>query len=585
MDDAIVEPSFREQLGGRWAISLKAFLISAPIAVVLVIGWSGSNGSDALGWVLAALVGIVLTGVWVYAMHRTVYRNRAQRPVAVWIGITFAIITAVIFVLSLYMVGRILDLDINQGPLSHTPELLILMPWWSITVILLLEASARFDAQRSVLVERMVQQRVAAMQEAEIAERIRESVRQEIADELLLSRTSIDRHLAATAEGLPADFGLTAAELRQTAQRTVRPLSHRLAERTSHDYPKPGLGTILANIIRRQPLRPVVVSGIYLLAGAPGQIREVGWQRGLLTALLTVSLITITMSLANLAMRRWPRHHAPLFIAGIALVQAPTILLAPAYAQITNTPLSWGEVAASVILGTFIILITSGFGSWRTSRNDMLRTFASDVNENDVATIARSRALARATRDAASILHGAVQTKLVACAIAVEHAADAGDITGVNQALVQARAILDQPIPNWQPADDHSIEDIIQVKASLWRGLANVTVSIDPAIAQRQGALANDVGAIVEEGIANAIQHGSASTIGVELTQRDDAVIISITDDGTGPGHGPAALGSQLLDRITTHWSLEPMPQGARLVAVLPANTDQPAKTEPKVWA
>jgi len=240
---------------------------------------------------------------------------------------------------------------------------------------------------------------------------------------------------------LQADFKSTAAELRETAQQTVRPLSHRLAERTAHDYPKPGLGAILANIIRRQPLRPVIVSCIYLLAGAPGQIRELGWQQGLITVFVTVALIVSTMSVANLAMRRWPQHHAALFIAGIAFVQAPTILLAPAYAQITNTPLSWGEVTASVVLGTFIILITSGFGSWRTSRNDMLRTFASDVDDNEVSTIARSCALARATRDAANILHGAVQTKLVACAIAVEHAADTGDITAVNQALVRITAL------------------------------------------------------------------------------------------------------------------------------------------------
>jgi len=122
------------------------------------------------------------------------------------------------------------------------------------------------------------------------------------------------------------------------------------------------------------------------------------------------------------------------------------------------------------------------------------------------------------------------------------------------------------------------------VKASLWRGLANVTIAIDPAIAQRHGPLANDVGAVIEEGIANAIQHGSASVITVELTERDDTVVITITDDGTGPGHGPAALGSQFLDRITTSWSLEPIPQGARLTAMLPAVTPQPATTEPRVW-
>jgi signal transduction histidine kinase len=224
-----------------------------------------------------------------------------------------------------------------------------------------------------------------------------------------------------------------------------------------------------------------------------------------------------------------------------------------------------------VLIGTLIIIVTSAFGSWRTTRKDFIRVFTIDVRDEEIQTIVRSRALADAAREAAEVLHGTVQTRLIACAMAIDHAANTGDVVIVNQALVQARAILEPSVPELLAPSHASVAQTVQRKAALWSGLAEVTVDVDAEAADIRGATADAVASVVEEGIANAIQHGAATSISVCIASTSGSVVITIDDDGSGPSQGVRGLGSDLLDRMSTDWSLLARPGGTRLTAVIPA--------------
>ena len=50
------EPTFRERLGGRWALSLKAFLITAPLIILAITIVSAQTWSQAVAWTVAGLV-------------------------------------------------------------------------------------------------------------------------------------------------------------------------------------------------------------------------------------------------------------------------------------------------------------------------------------------------------------------------------------------------------------------------------------------------------------------------------------------------------------------------------------------------
>lgn len=575
MTDAAAEPTLRHRLGGRWAISWQAYAITAPLALgSLVLGGSRS-WADVPRWLLIGAIAVAAAGAWILLLDRTAFRHRAVLPVPVGVTVAAAVSVIAVFVAVATLLRAGWGIPSGESDVPRPIPTLIIGTAWSIGLVLFLEARARFAAERQALVERAVRQQLLVLQEAEVADRLSAALRNEIAGHLAEARQGVERHLAlATGAGNAA--AAAADDLRRAARGTVRPLSHELAERTERSHPVPGITAVLRNIIGRQPFRPLTVSLVYVITTAPREIDQAGAARGLMAVAITVALICATMTTANITMRRWPEHHAALFLAGIVLVQAPSIVLPPFVAELTGAPIDWPNRLVSVAFGVVVILATSGFGSLRASRRDLLRTFASEVGEEEVATIARSEALAAATREAAMALHGPVQTRLVACAMAIEHAAAAGDLASVQAALEHARAILERPLA--EPVREQgSLAEQLARKATLWQGLAQVTVEIDPAVAGLIGSIAEDAAAAVEEGIANAIQHGAATAVTVDVTSARGELVIVVTDDGSGPGGGAAGLGSSLLDRIAPAWTLQAL--GSRTRLTVPLTLTAPAPT------
>ena len=74
---------------------------------------------------------------------------------------------------------------------------------------------------------------------------------------------------------------------------------------------------------------------------------------------------------------------------------------------------------------------------------------------------------------------------------------------------------------------------------------------------------------MVEEGIANAIQHGAATEVTVSIAHEQGDIVIRITDNGSGPKAGRVGLGSKLLDELAPGWTLEAQPEGTRLTVRL----------------
>ena len=147
---------------------------------------------------------------------------------------------------------------------------------------------------------------------------------------------------------------------------------------------------------------------------------------------------------------------------------------------------------------------------------------------------------------------------------------------------MQARAILEQPLATDASAAPSTLAEEVERKASLWRGLADVTVSIDPAIAALTGPVASRAGDIAEEGIANAIHHGRARTISLYAAPDEGDLRIRIVDDGSGPAGGTPGLGSRMFTACTLDWSLASTDDGTVLSVRLPLDSRVPS---PGVWA
>ena len=573
MTDGAEWPSLSHRLGGRWAISWQAILISAPPAVIaILIGSGAASGVEVMKWFAVGLIAVSALALWTYALHLTVFRNRHQTPVALPWVVAGALLSGIVFSSVAIITTRVFGLTPNAPVLVSLTATALIAAWWGMTLQLLLDARWRFAEQRSVLIDRALQQQVATLQEADVIARMRMSIEQEVESELSAARAAVDRQLIELQQSAQPAGDDVAELLRDTATNTVRPLSHRLAARALHVPPRPSLITVVANIVRRQPFRPLALVLVYLVSTAPADVRELGVRTGLFIAFTSVISIVVITTVANRLMIRQPQRHALIFLTTVGVIQVTSLAFAPVRASLADQPLSGLDVLLNVVVSILIILLTSGFGSWRSAHHDMLATVSADLAEQEKEALVRGHAIADVAREASRILHGAIQTKLVNCAVAIDNAQRTGDIEAVNRALLQARAVLEQPVQINEPRSDASLVDEVSRKCGLWSGLCTIDIDVLDGVGDLRGSVARDAGRVVEEALANAVRHGAASSMQVCIrADAGDALVIVVDDNGTGPGRGRSGMGTNLLDDVSSgDWSLTPgISHGSRLTVTM----------------
>ena len=521
-------------------------------------------------WFVIAVAAVVVSAAWTYLMHRTVFRNRATRPVSIRWVVASALIVGLLYVGTAVTLGLVVNILDPGAAASQFLSLFIVVVTWGLILTLILDSQWRFRVQRDILIQQSVQQQLASVQELDVMRDIRTSVHNEVGYQIKSSNAPLLSRIDGLVDAGEADVGALAKEIHDTAERTVRPLSHELEDRARRRHRTPGFFTALVNIVRYQPFRPIAVSIVYVVTATPREINLHGATFGFGIMLVTVAFIFAIMTPLNQAMDRWPAHRAPVYLVGLVLIQVPTVLLTPIREQVTGESITVATLAVTAVFGTFVVIATSSFGSWNRTRREVIADFQREVDADTIATLVRGEALAKATMEAAMVLHGSVQSQLHACAMVIEEAARKGDMVEVNRALMQARAILEQPLPPLEPSGAQSLADRITQIAQAWRGLLAVRVDIDPAAASLEGPLADHLASIVEEGIANAVHHGHATQVAVEVTADDAGIQVTLLDNGDGPSGGSPGLGSTILGRYGSQWILEAVDDGTRLVVRVP---------------
>jgi len=240
-----------------------------------------------------------------------------------------------------------------------------------------------------------------------------------------------------------------------------------------------------------------------------------------------------------------------------------------------TTATSGGEVTVigsvfNLAVTAIILIATSAFGAVYRANTEMLGSLASRVSQESIANLSRQRELSAIARQAASVLHGQVQTRLIACAAAIDRAVAINDYALLTRTLEQARDILEQPlVVEPTPA---SLDDLLRAHRERWAGLVELDykpgMSVDLDLATLQ-----QVSLVVEEGIVNAFRHGEATHVRVSVSEDGRELRVSVVDDGAGPGsHLDPGTGSALLAHITRdRWELSrvSVEGGARLDAVI----------------
>lgn len=564
----------RDEVGGRWFGSWTMWALCMPGGLlVLTSDLIAASPQGLVRWLMTWGIATAFDALFLWLLQRTILRRRVERPWPIAAVIVAGGIFGVLYGLCLYAASLLTGVE-SAAPWGLRIIALGAIGVWFVPLVsaALALASSERTRRRDDL-EALVDIELVRLQEMSVARDLRDELRRGVVDALDPLRVRVDTAIGQLERGGSLATRLLAAELRTGATESVRPLSHDLERAAAERYPRTPWEQFFIHTARTQPLRPLLLVTIGLIGDGIFVLARRGIAEGLPYVVLTTMAVVAAAVTANALMGRFPRQHAALFFAGSAAIIGVG-LVGIAYQQSvwggSAYPHPLAAAAASVAVGLLVIFITSGFGSWRSEMEAMRSAFRASVDAEFVATCARGRQLADIARDAARVLHGSVQSRLVACAMTIDRAVASGDRATLLTALASAREALEEPLPE-RAIVAGSIADEVRRKVSLWGDACDFSITVAPQVAEA-GVDPLIVGRVVEEGLTNAIRHGEATTIDVVIEADRQGVLVTVTDDGVGPGSVSAGLGSALLDQVTGGtWSLARVDGRTALTAVIPA--------------
>lgn len=583
MDALLAVPSLTDRLASRDVsiapsrrFALIVALVSAVVLFMLLIVLSPRSirppdpvtATAVLALLGVCLAGGLMTGAWVWLDAAISRRLRGPSRLRF---VLFYCLGGALLGLVLEILIPLTGYESISPPAVRILSVGAVAPWMAAIVAAIHDGRQRIGAARAMLVHEVANVVLSSGSQAALIDDLRSDLHRDLEATLLPAFAVTEQRLAFEEGFTRTRVNSSAAELlNELTESSIRPVSQRLAHLPARTGGLRSLMALVVGVARNQPFRPLAVSGIFMLSVVADRWTVEGLESALLTTAFGVPLILLILGTGNRVMAAFPKRHGTIFVVFFLILQVPTYVVEIlAGARISIQYL--GQVAFGVLLSGLIVWLTSGVGRWRAPKTELLRLYAHEVDAARLDLLAQAEILSSITRQAARVLHGSVQSKLAACALALEHAIAAGDETAYAEAIDHARSVLREP---WPLAMDRepgrTLAEEVQDKVALWQGLAAITVDIDPSLGELTGRQSQTVAEIVEEGLCNAIRHGGARNISVLAEFAESAwegesctAHVQVLDDGSGSAGGIPGLGSAYLDEACAgNWVRVPGQEG-----------------------
>ncbi len=554
----ILGKTFRDHIGGRWAISWQAYALNVPLNF-LAISTSirvEPVGAQWWGWGLVAFAGLAAIAVVFVVASLTVLRRRREQPVPIWVVVAVGALTGVfrggvvvalasLLSLQPFTVEELINRMLAGGVVGAAA-----LPVAALTLSIV----STYRSERRRLIDDMVViERERLRQQGDI-ETLRTSLVQGVHDEVTAALESV-----------------SGADPR-TVSEAMRKTSHRIwdEEREIRESQDGRIRHVLWTSVRRRPL-PVVPTLVLWGVSALGTlVAAAGPLRGLATLAYALVALWLSLVLANRWIRLRPNQWG---VATLVMLTVAYILISPvSYLLFDPGPVESAlpiMLMNAIWLPTVVLLVAISTGAV-ASGEMVLRQMANDVNAAEI----RGRAVAAERddmlRDIAARLHGTAHSPMVAGTALLSYSDDPVAYERLVEYVGQAVAQME--------SRDRSADLLARLRCigAPWDGLVNVRVEVD--LAAKAGVDKEStrrlIERIVEEGIANAYRHGGASQVVVEVLVEGGEFVLRVTDNGTGPSAArQPGLGCRLFETASPgRWSLTRGEEGgAVLMLHLPA--------------
>lgn len=278
----------------------------------------------------------------------------------------------------------------------------------------------------------------------------------------------------------------------------------------------------------------------------------------------------------------WQRLHGPLAAPARGVVFSALMLATP---LVVNPPLQLAfglpfftlrvviSAALYFLVMAWALALVLAVSRLLTSTNRELLVATQQLRRQLIADNVNARHFEQAV---SQVLHGPIQDAIAASLKRIQSLPEDASSTTSEGAIIRehidgALQLLDE-----SPSTYYSVDDAIHKLSALWAGVVEITFHCDEVTSdtlREANTTSSVVIEVIREAVSNAIRHGDATliTIDIALTEQNSDVAISVTNNGTPiPQDATSGIGTRLLADMTLSWSRQNLPGGVVLSAVVP---------------
>lgn len=566
-------------VGGKWAISWKVAFYFLPFLIFIVPIAEGAITSWWAFWrwsFVSILSLIPLLVIFLFA-DITIFKNRERNPLPAYyvfaLGFLLGLVRGVtagslaVFMNLLTLDGQsnfsyIIIRGVNAGFLGMLALPLISLIASSIEI---------YQNDRNALIaDRMLHQSQKSESMA-VIKSLRSSMTRRVDENLLKVIKDSQEYFDEKGRSLEKNWELMSVRLRKAALDTIRPFSHQLHRQGEEKvYRVHGIELFryISSTIKIEI--PWVILG-YVVLNFRFIFENSPFNLALLNLITRVFLIYLgLMLLKTLKRAGWIRS---------LLTYLPALLIFTAFFgvithkfderfQLQNDSELLHIVDSSLL---YLLILVVGFvSSFFYGQHAESEFLERQLSKEQLEAMLLKREEDRLSRELAKYLHGTIQSRLMASAMALEKAGRKGDKRALERELAQAYESLRVPSAAYFAAPEDTFKAEINKVISKWKDLLNIKVKIDSSIGELEPSKSQEIGNAVNEGIANSFRHGHASNLKLNVEKVRSGIRVELIDDGDGPMGGKGGLGTEWFNAISgSNWDLSSGPKGKGSVLIL----------------
>ena len=516
------------------------FAIFFPIHAIIVLFLSAPANkvsTDLSKWLLVVVFSYVITAIpFALAMNSKWITQDGRREfiALILIGMVrgFAILD----------IGLLLDLPQVKPYLLRPLNSAVNVPIWFLILRFLIGSRNEFKELFNELYVRNIKVRVSKVLPAKgkledneitvIEERVLETLKplRENIEQLSGAQMSLE------------DLERERLLIQSFIEEKLRPLSHDLWRQQKISPPKL---YYLRNILRltfntkSQFGYAIIPSFIFGVVGASTfESFAFAWRHSLLHLVIQV----IVFLGYEYLYQRANSFRGYLNISAVLLCVVIPYVLDPIF--LANYPSSSANSAAELVAAGWFLLLSLTFSVAKSQtdfRKELINSLLIDLEKSSSVDSSSSDVAGKY----AKYLHGYIQSNLSSTQMQLQQASNQDDLDLGKSSIEKLAAVLRRDHHDYAIGDAISPISKFQQIIDAWEGIATISVDVEDSTISEVALLR--IAEVVEELVSNAIRHGNATIISIEVSTNQRDVLVTFHDNGTPKKPGKSGMGSSLV--------------------------------------